>query len=145
MNEGRLVSSRGRDIAIDGFEAHFIEYQEAHSTALYCRNQGQNYRAPTQSASMSNRAPAPAGAAPKRHATPCYDLDAAGKVTRARIEAGLRQVLQGFGLDQDDASLRRHGETAIRNYDPRISCATHFLDLRGVWHGNRSIQTPGIP
>jgi sulfhydrogenase subunit alpha len=26
--------------------------------------------------------------------------------------------------------LRQHAETVIRNYDPCISCATHFLDLR---------------
>lgn len=48
MNEGRLISSRGLDIAIGGFEAHFTEHRGAHSTALHCRNQDQNYRAPPQ-------------------------------------------------------------------------------------------------
>src|SRR5690606_18237177 len=33
-------------------------------------------------------------------------------------------------VDQDDDTLRHTCEQAIRNYDPCISCATHFLDLR---------------
>ena len=32
-------------------------------------------------------------------------------------------------LDLDDAELTRRSEQAIRNYDPCISCAAHFLDL----------------
>ena len=70
-----------------------------------------------------------------------YDFDADGKVTRARIvpptsqnqariEADLRQALQAYGLEHGDAALRQRGEMIIRNYDPCISCATHFLDLR---------------
>ncbi len=70
-----------------------------------------------------------------------YDMDAAGKVIAARIvpptsqnqsriEDDLRQSLQGFGLDRGEAALRQLGERVIRNYDPCISCATHFLDLR---------------
>ena len=34
MNEGRIVSTRGLDIAVDEFEAHFDERQVPHSTAL---------------------------------------------------------------------------------------------------------------
>ena len=48
---------------------------------------------------------------------------------QARIEEDLRNSLQIFGLEQDDDALRLHGETVIRNYDPCISCATHFLQL----------------
>ncbi len=70
-----------------------------------------------------------------------YDVAADGRVARARIvpptsqnqariEADLRQALQAYGLDHDDVALRRRGERVIRNYDPCISCATHFLDLR---------------
>ncbi|MGA8360062.1 MAG: nickel-dependent hydrogenase large subunit, partial [Candidatus Dormiibacterota bacterium] len=44
------------------------------------------------------------------------------------IEQGLRQFVQDR-LDLDDAELTRQCEQAIRNYDPCISCATHFLDL----------------
>jgi sulfhydrogenase subunit alpha len=32
-------------------------------------------------------------------------------------------------LDLDDEQLTWQCEQAIRNYDPCISCATHFLDL----------------
>jgi sulfhydrogenase subunit alpha len=32
-------------------------------------------------------------------------------------------------LDLDDQQLTWQCEQAIRNYDPCISCATHFLDL----------------
>jgi coenzyme F420-reducing hydrogenase alpha subunit len=49
---------------------------------------------------------------------------------QARIEQDLRASLQAFGLDRDEAALRLHAETVIRNYDPCISCATHFLKLK---------------
>jgi len=69
-----------------------------------------------------------------------YDLDNTGRIqnariipptsqNQARIEEDLRNSLQQFGLEQDDDALRLHGETVIRNYDPCISCATHFLQL----------------
>ena len=47
---------------------------------------------------------------------------------QAAIEADLRTFAQAR-LDLDDAELTRQCEQAIRNYDPCISCATHFLDL----------------
>jgi sulfhydrogenase subunit alpha len=70
-----------------------------------------------------------------------YDIAADGSIMRARIvpptsqnqariEADLRQALQAYGLEHEDAALRRRSEMVIRNYDPCISCATHFLDLR---------------
>jgi sulfhydrogenase subunit alpha len=70
-----------------------------------------------------------------------YSVDEAGTVTsarivpptsqnQARIEEDLRLSITSFGLDHDDDALRQHAETVIRNYDPCISCATHFLDLR---------------
>jgi hydrogenase maturation protease len=48
---------------------------------------------------------------------------------QARIEQDLQTSLSNFGLDQDEAALRLQGEKVIRNYDPCISCATHFLKL----------------
>lgn len=48
---------------------------------------------------------------------------------QARIEQDLRHSLEAFGLNRSDADLRFFGETVIRNYDPCISCATHFLRL----------------
>ena len=69
-----------------------------------------------------------------------YDVDDQGLITaarivpptsqnQARIEADLRASLTDFGLDQPDDALRQHCEQVIRNYDPCISCATHFLRL----------------
>ncbi|MCF7984349.1 MAG: nickel-dependent hydrogenase large subunit [Thiohalocapsa sp.] len=69
-----------------------------------------------------------------------YDLDSAGIIAHARIvpptsqnqpriEADLADALVGVGLDEDEATLRHAGEMVIRNYDPCISCATHFLRL----------------
>jgi coenzyme F420-reducing hydrogenase alpha subunit len=48
---------------------------------------------------------------------------------QARIEENLQQALLALGLDQEQDKLRGHCEQVIRNYDPCISCATHFLDL----------------
>lgn len=70
-----------------------------------------------------------------------YELEGNGIVRKAqivpptsqnqrRIESDLRSSLETFGLDRPDQELRRHAETVIRNYDPCISCATHFLQLR---------------
>ncbi len=69
-----------------------------------------------------------------------YDLDADGTVVSARIipptsqnQAAIESDLRGFvagRLDFDDEALTQACEQAIRNYDPCISCATHFLDLQ---------------
>jgi len=68
-----------------------------------------------------------------------YELDAVGTVLDARIvpptsqnqrsiEADLLRFVQAR-LHLDDHQLTHDCEQAIRNYDPCISCATHFLDL----------------
>jgi len=70
-----------------------------------------------------------------------YELDADGRIVQAtivpptsqnqaRIEEDLHNELLTFGLEHDDAALRLRAEMVIRNYDPCISCSTHFLDLR---------------
>ena len=68
-----------------------------------------------------------------------YELDADGLVTSARIvpptsqnQAAIEDDLARFvgeRLHLDDHRLTHECEQAIRNYDPCISCATHFLDL----------------
>ncbi len=69
-----------------------------------------------------------------------YDVAANGLIEEARIvpptsqnqgsmEDDLR-VLAPRLLEMDDEAARRQAEWAIRNHDPCISCATHFLDLR---------------
>jgi sulfhydrogenase subunit alpha len=70
-----------------------------------------------------------------------YELDGEGRVVsatitpptsqnQARIEADLKCSLEQFGLERTDDELRLHGEKVVRNYDPCISCATHFLKLK---------------
>lgn len=46
-----------------------------------------------------------------------------------RIEEDLKWSLEAMGLDHSDETLQLRAETVIRNYDPCISCATHFLKL----------------
>ena len=69
-----------------------------------------------------------------------YEMDSLGLVksarivpptsqNQARIEADLRTSLQQFGLDKPDDALRAYSEMIIRNYDPCISCSTHFLTI----------------
>lgn len=69
-----------------------------------------------------------------------YEIDADGNIVRARImpptsqnqltiEEDLRRVVEG-GLDLNDDELRWRCEQAVRNHDPCISCAAHFLDLK---------------
>lgn len=68
-----------------------------------------------------------------------YELDGEGRITgasivpptsqnQARIEADLLGVVKA-NLSLPDDDLRRLCEQTIRNYDPCISCATHFLRL----------------
>lgn len=68
-----------------------------------------------------------------------YEIDGRGTIRSARIvpptsqnqitmEADLRRVAQA-GLALDDHTFQRRCEQAIRNHDPCISCATHFLDI----------------
>ncbi len=68
-----------------------------------------------------------------------YVLDAGGIIQDAQIvpptsqnqpsvETDLRTMVESWA-DLDDHALQHRCEHAIRNYDPCISCATHFLDL----------------
>jgi len=68
-----------------------------------------------------------------------YDVEADGTIREAKIvpptsqnlrhmEEDLRLFVPGV-LDRPDEELTRMCEMVIRNYDPCISCATHFLRL----------------
>ena len=70
----------------------------------------------------------------------CFEMDEKGLVksarivpptsqNQARIEDDLRTSLEQFGLNKADDELRAYSEMIIRNYDPCISCSTHFLTL----------------
>jgi len=76
----------------------------------------------------------------------CFEMDDKGCVTKAiivpptsqnqpRIEQDLKDSLINFGLNNTKEQLQLHAEKVIRNYDPCISCATHFLDLNLVRDG----------
>jgi coenzyme F420-reducing hydrogenase alpha subunit len=69
-----------------------------------------------------------------------YRLDAEGTILEARlvpptaqnqdvIEEDLRQVANA-SLELDEDALKSRCEQSIRNHDPCISCAAHFLKLQ---------------
>jgi coenzyme F420-reducing hydrogenase alpha subunit len=71
-----------------------------------------------------------------------YELDAGGLITSARIvpptsqnqlsiESDLRRVVEE-GLELEDDALTWRCEQAVRNHDPCISCAAHFLEVEVV-------------
>jgi coenzyme F420-reducing hydrogenase alpha subunit len=206
MNEGRVVSSAGLDVAVEEYEAHFAERHVAHSTSLHsvrlpgetsylvgpiarvnhafdrlsptarreaeacgvawpCRNNFQSIVARAIELIHAceeaiaivedyNHEPTPprVAFAPKPgagcHATEAprgliyhrYRIGDDGLIAEAkivpptsqnqmRIEEDLRLYLpQVIGCNDDEAT--RRCEHMIRNYDPCISCATHFLRLR---------------
>jgi coenzyme F420-reducing hydrogenase alpha subunit len=203
LNEGRLVSSGGLDLAICDFETEFEERQAAHTTALQsvskskgsylvgplaryslnfdrfpaavqdlarqaglaetCRNPYRSilvravevvyaceearrliaaYEAPEQPAiPIQVRAGIGFGCteAPRGICHHRYEIDAEGAIRSARIvpptsqnqltiEEDLLEVATR-NIDCDDDALRARCELAIRNYDPCISCSTHFLTL----------------
>ncbi len=204
MNEGRIVSSGGLDIAPAEFENHFEEHQVPHSTALYSvlRGRGSYLTGPLarytlNSDRLSARARDAAAAAglgsvcrnpfrsllvrcveviealeearriidayeppdapavtvhpragtgqacteaPRGLLWHRYRLEEDGTIAEARIvpptsqnqsviEADVRRVAEtGLALPKEE--LSRRCEQAVRNHDPCISCATHFLKLQ---------------
>jgi coenzyme F420-reducing hydrogenase alpha subunit len=203
FNEGRIVSSRGMDIAVQNYELEFEERHVAHSTALQsvvrrrgsylvgpmaryslnfdrlpaavqslakevgldciCRNPFKSilvrgietvyaceeavrlieaYEKPDlPSVPLSPRAGVGHGAteAPRGLCYHAYRIDEEGNILTARIvpptsqnqlsiEEDLREVATRNIAMADDA-LRDRCEQTIRNYDPCISCSTHFLKL----------------
>ena len=70
-----------------------------------------------------------------------FELDKEGRVhaasmipptsqNQARLEQNLHSAVEHFGLDHPDDDLRGLCEKVIRNYDPCLSCSTHFLKLK---------------
>ena len=68
-----------------------------------------------------------------------YELEANGRIRSARIvpptsqnqlsiESDVRRVIEQ-GLELSDEALTLRCELAVRNHDPCISCAAHFLDV----------------
>ncbi|MCA9796647.1 MAG: nickel-dependent hydrogenase large subunit, partial [Candidatus Eremiobacteraeota bacterium] len=68
-----------------------------------------------------------------------YEVDSEGLIVKAdivpptsqnqaQIEEDLRRLLPSL-LERSEQEIQHRCEQAIRNYDPCISCATHFLRL----------------
>jgi sulfhydrogenase subunit alpha len=209
MNEGRLVSSRGLNIAAEEYPEHFEEYQVPHSNALQSRRRNHSNanggayfvgplarwnlnadRAPqvvreaavATSIRFPNRnpytsivarslevllaieealrlireyqpPPRPAAdyvpsdgvghaitEAPRGILYHRYETDATGTLRNATIipptsqnqlqmESDLMKLAPQL-VELPDAEAAMKAEHMIRNYDPCISCATHFLKLR---------------
>jgi coenzyme F420-reducing hydrogenase alpha subunit len=203
FNEGRIISNRGLDIAVDAYDEHFEETHVARSTALQARfRDGSSYlvgplaryslnfdrlspsvqeaardaglsqicRNPYQSIIVRavevlhacdealriiegyeepDRPTVPiepsaavgfgATEAPRGLLYHRYRLEGDGTIAEARIvpptsqnqasiEEDLASYIGGF-LDLPDEALRHRCEQTVRNYDPCISCAAHFLRL----------------
>jgi coenzyme F420-reducing hydrogenase alpha subunit len=203
LNEGRIASNKGLEIAPSEFDEHVIEEHIAHSNALHatlkgrgayltgpmarynlnfdklsplaretareaglsseCRNPFQSiivrsvevlyacdealriideYEPPKQAAvEILPRAGVGYGCteAPRGLLYHRYRIDEQGLIADAkivpptsqnqkRIEADLRWLVTRY-LDLSKEQLTWRCEQAVRNYDPCISCATHFLRL----------------
>jgi coenzyme F420-reducing hydrogenase alpha subunit len=212
MNEGRLISNRGLDIAMSEFEDHFEESQVPHSHALHSRirkrgsyvvgplarvnlnfqklsrtaqesvrHHGlsfpngnlftsiaaravevvhaveealeiiETYEPPERaydktggSADPSDRIGRWITEAPRGILYHSYRLDREGRIQKANIvpptsqnlraiEEDLLGYLPGI-LDRPLEEMTHRCEAVIRNYDPCISCSTHFLTLK-IDHG----------
>jgi coenzyme F420-reducing hydrogenase alpha subunit len=204
MNEGRIVSNRGLDIAVPEYEDHFAEEHAPYTNALHsglrargayfvgpmarfalnydrltprcqaaareagidasCRNPFQSilvrgiellyaceealrildaYEPPDPpylAADPAGHTGCGATEAPRGLLYHRYAVDDSGTITEAKIvpptsqnQRTIEDDLRGFVADRlhlDDARLQWECEQAVRNYDPCISCATHFLTLR---------------
>jgi len=203
MNEGRIVSNRGLDIAVSEYEEHFEETHVPYTNALHSMRKGHgayfvgpmarfavnfgkltprcralaaeigidaSCRNPFRSIIIRSleilyaceealriieayerpEAPAievdPSGGtghgcteAPRGLLYHRYRVDEAGDIAEAKIvpptsqnqktiENDLRRLVPDF-LHLDDERLQWQCEQTIRNYDPCISCATHFLKI----------------
>jgi len=204
FNEGRVASTRGLDVAVQDFDAHFIEEHVAHSNALHATRRGHgsymvgplarytlNFK---KLSPLAQQAATAAGLgescrnpfrsiivravevlwacdeairiigeyeAPEH---PCvevkvragtgfacteaprgllyhrYRIDAEGTIVDAAIipptsqnQKTMEEDLTRFippRLGLTNEQLTTQCEQAIRNYDPCISCATHFLRLK---------------
>jgi coenzyme F420-reducing hydrogenase alpha subunit len=204
MNEGRIVSNKGLDIAASAYDDHFEEQHVDYSNALHCvmKPEGASYHvgpmaryalnfdqlpsdiqdaakaaglgpvctnpfqsitvravevlyAVTEALRIIDAYAAPqessiivepragtgyaATEAPRGLLYHRYTIDDDGIIKDANIvpptsqnqkmiEDDLRRFVPTC-LDKTDDEIRYLSEQAIRNYDPCISCATHFLKL----------------
>jgi coenzyme F420-reducing hydrogenase alpha subunit len=133
IEQGTLVTRSGLSFPATGWDEHVIE-EALRLIAAYEPPERPAVEVRPRAATGYGVTEAPRGTLYHR-----YEIDANGLIATARIvpptsqnqaaiEADLRDFVQA-NLDLDDAELTRRCEQAIRNYDPCISCAAHFLDL----------------
>lgn len=208
--EGRIVSSKGLDLAVEDYERYFEEQQVPHSTALHSviRGRGAYFCGPLarinlnfeQLSPLARECAARAGFAPpcrnpfksllaravevvqnfdealaiiesfqppqqpflSRDPKPAtgygcteaprgilyhrYGIDAQGLIENAKIVPPTSQNQKSIEADLFAIAPRLAAmpheqatwlaEQAVRNYDPCISCSTHFLTLK-IEHGNK--------
>jgi sulfhydrogenase subunit alpha len=131
---GETCGNPFRSIVVRAVETVYAVEEALRLIAAYTPPEPPAVEVPPRAATGHGATEAPRGTLYHR-----YDIDAGGLITAARIvpptsqnQAAIEADLRGFvqaHLDLDDAELTRRCEQAIRNYDPCISCSTHFLDL----------------
>jgi len=131
---GQACDNPFRSIIVRAVETVYAAEEALRIIAAYEPPEPAAVEVPPRAATGHGATEAPRGTLYHR-----YQIDADGLITSARIvpptsqnqaaiEADLRDFVQAH-LDLDDAELTRRCEQAIRNYDPCISCSTHFLEL----------------
>jgi sulfhydrogenase subunit alpha len=156
IDRGRIVSDRGLDIEPSEFDQYMFEEHVEHSNALHARmrERGSYLTGPLARYNLSSdrlrtlarEAAHDAGLGDTCHnpfqsiivrsvelVQACDDARIVPPTSQNQlaIEDDLRAVVQR-NVDLPDEQLRLRCEQAIRNHDPCISCATHFLDLTVV-------------
>ncbi len=136
---GSVERNPFRSILVRGLEVLYAVVESERVIAGYTRPASPFIEVPAQAGTGHGCTEAPRGILYHR-----YDTDDQGVITSARIvpptsqnqpaiEADLRQLVETFLADSsgtgDVDELEQRCETAIRNYDPCISCATHFLSV----------------
>lgn len=128
LNSSRSLLVRGIELLF-AFETAAEIIRTYRDTGFSCRTE-----IPLRSGSGCHATEAPRGLLYHR-----YEVDSQGKIAAAcivpptsqnqgQIETDLTALLPSI-LPLSDAEATRQCENLIRNYDPCISCATHFLKL----------------
>jgi coenzyme F420-reducing hydrogenase alpha subunit len=123
-----------RSIVVRAVEVVYAVEQALHIIESYERPDSPAIEVPPRAGVGHGVSEAPRGLLYHR-----YELETDGAIRSATImpptaqnqpaiEDDLRRIVE-LNLDLDDAALTALCEQTIRNYDPCISCSTHFLDL----------------
>jgi coenzyme F420-reducing hydrogenase alpha subunit len=131
---GRTVTNPFQSIVVRMVETAYAFEEALRLVQAYEEPDAACIRVAPRSATGTGCTEAPRGICYHR-----YELDQRGRILEARIvpptaqnqkqiEQDLRGVVEGH-LELPDEKLKWVCEQSIRNYDPCISCATHFLRL----------------